>query len=109
MMDSRRGAKKMHRGYRNDSDRGAWHPGPNSGAADKVYAGENTADQTSGGARQEPRGDWGADRRDSWFAASHLLQVRHQSAAPHFEQRNHFVAARGTAFQPGLHARLQWY
>jgi hypothetical protein len=21
----------MHRGYRNDSDRGAWHPGPNSG------------------------------------------------------------------------------
>jgi hypothetical protein len=37
----------------------------------------------SGGARKEPRGNCRDDRRDRWFAASHLLQVGHQSAATH--------------------------
>src|SRR5262249_1849288 len=49
--------------------------------AAEVYPRASTADQKSGGAWQEPRGNCRVDRRDRWFAASHVLQVGRQSAA----------------------------
>src|SRR4030095_16474730 len=63
----------MHRGSKNESDRGASHPGRNSWEAAQVYPRANTADQKSGGARQEPRGNCRVGRRDRWFAASQQL------------------------------------
>jgi hypothetical protein len=41
----------------------------------KVYAREDPANQDSGRARKESRGDRRVDRRDRWFAASHLLKI----------------------------------
>ena len=74
----------MHRGYKNDSDGGAYHADPGSWEADKVYAGENPVDQESGRARKEPRGDRRVDRGDPWFPASHLFKVGGQLAATYF-------------------------
>src|SRR5207247_7308203 len=70
------------------------HPGRNSWEAAQVYPRANTADQKSGGARQERRGNCRVGRRDRWFAASHLLQVGHQSAATPFQDRNRPAAAK---------------
>src|SRR5262249_9430137 len=72
------------RGCKNDSASGVHHPSPGSWEAHKIYAGENPADQESGRARKEPRGDRRVDRGDRWLPASHLLKVGCQSAATYF-------------------------
>src|SRR5262249_231511 len=59
------------------------HTGSKNGSAE-VYPRASTADQKSGGAWQEPRRNCRVDRRDRWFAASHVLQVGRQSAATYF-------------------------
>src|SRR2546430_17028021 len=88
------GDKKMHSGPKNESGRGATHPGRNSWEAAQVYPRANTADQKSGGTRQEQSGNWRVGRRDRWFAASHLLQVGHQPASTPFQDRNRPAAAK---------------